>query len=153
MFLCFVIFTLNGLSQSIRRQTIAPSVGSRSGNGVNVSQTIGQPYQTRTIQSDGFSYRPGFQQPVFSTELINATIKVTVIPNPALLSFFIDCSDTLINAELSCYDEAGRLIFAEHIETFKKHEVQCTNWSNRAYLVTVTDKKNNLVTTKLIKTQ
>lgn len=148
-----LIFPLSGFSQSIKRQTTAASVGSESAKGVNISQTIGQPYQTKTIQSDGFSYRPGFQQPVFSTEIINATIKVTVIPNPALLSFFIECSDTLLNAELSCYDEAGRMTYSEHMLTFKKHEVQCANWANGAYMITVTDKKSNLVTAKLIKTQ
>ncbi|HOZ87324.1 MAG TPA: T9SS type A sorting domain-containing protein [Bacteroidia bacterium] len=148
-----LLISVNCFGQGIKRQTIASSVGSNSVDGINVSQTIGQPYQTQSTQSGAMTYHPGFQQPHFSTELITATINVRVVPNPALLSFFIECSDTLVNAVLTSYDESGRLIFTEEIEMFKKHEVQCAGWANGVYMITVTDRKNNLVTAKLIKTQ
>ena len=150
---CFLISSLNGFSQSIKRQTVASSVGSKSTDGVRVSQTVGQPYHTQTNQSGGISYRPGFQQPVFKTELIESTLNVSIVPNPAFYSFFIESSDTLKQAVLATYDEAGKLVYSEKIEFFKKHEVHCANWANGIYVITVTDKKNNLISTKLIKQQ
>lgn len=78
-------------------------------------------------------------------------MSVKLMPNPALYSFFIECSDTLLNAVLTAYDAIGRLTYNEEIPSFKKHEVQCADWANGAYFITVTDKKNNLITAKLVK--
>lgn len=149
---CFLV-SLTGYGQSLKRQTIASSVGGKTEDGVVMGQTIGQPYQTKTKESGGIFYRPGFQQPVFRTELLKTTVAVTILPNPAIYSFFIECSDSLTNADLSAYDEAGRLVYTEHIEYFKRHEVNCNNWANGVYIITVTDKKNNLISAKLIKHQ
>lgn len=148
-----VFLSVPGLCQTLSRETISATGAANSTSGVTIQQTIGQPYQTQTFRSDGISFRPGFQQPVFNTELISTTIEVLISPNPALLSFFIETSDTLYNAELVVYDERGRLIIKESMLVFKKHEVLCSTWANGVYYVTVSDQKKNLISTKLVKHQ
>lgn len=120
---------------------------------MHVSETVGQPYNTTTNQSGKTSYRPGFQQSTFTTELISSTIKASIVPNPALLSFYILTSDTLFDGTLTVFDEAGRMIYTENIGVITKHEVFCALWANGAYVVNITDRKGNLVSTRLIKHQ
>lgn len=153
LLLFLFITTACSFAQSIKRESISSAGASNSGTGVHVSQTVGQPYNTTTNQSGKTSYHPGFQQSVFSAELISSTIKASIVPNPALQSFFIIASDTLFDGTLTVFDEAGRVIYTEYIDSFNKHEVFCALWANGAYVVNFTDRKGNLVSARLIKHQ
>jgi hypothetical protein len=143
--------SLKGFTQSIKRETISPTGNSSSNNGTTLLQTVGQPYQTHTQQSENISFRPGFQQSIFKTELISSTINVNLFPNPAVFSFFIECSETLFEVTLSVYDAAGKLVYSEYIKELNKQEVNCKTWANGTYVINLTDKKGNFISTKLIK--
>lgn len=152
--LIFIFFSPSFyFSQTIQRQTISSSDGSSLINNVSVRQTIGQPFQTQTHTDGSISFKPGFQQPIFSTEILSTNIKVTLKPNPALYSFSLETSDTLLNADIVVSDATGKTIFTEHFDAFSKTEIQCSLWSNGIYLISLSDKKGNLVSSKLIKSE
>jgi hypothetical protein len=150
---CILLSFASGFGQTLSRQTISPSGIANSQNGISVNQTIGQPYQTNSSATDKITLRPGFQQPVFYAELISSAIQVRVVPNPALLSFYVESSDTLQAALLSVNDGSGRMIFEQKIDLLQRTEIHCETWANGVYFITITDKKKNLITTKLIKHQ
>lgn len=139
--------------QHLSRQSISSSGSNKSEKGITIQQTIGQPFDTRTKQSGKTVFRPGFNQPVFSAEMLSSSVKASISPNPALFEFTLEISDTLYNVELVAYDERGRDIYHENFAAFKKQVVHCPYWANGVYLIHLTDEKNNLVTAKIIKHQ
>jgi hypothetical protein len=141
------------LSQTLSRQSISSGAGASSQNGYAVRQTIGQAYQTNTSRAGESALRPGFQQPYFDAFVVASNLTVRVIPNPALMSFIIECSDTLKNVHLTVLDESGRTIYKEQLQHLSTYHMQCANWANGVYLVLVEDDKKNLISTRLIKHQ
>jgi hypothetical protein len=151
--LIIFFFPLIIAGQTIQRQTISSADGSNSLNNVSIRQTIGQPFQTQTHTDGSTSFKPGFQQPIFSTEILSTNIQVTLKPNPALFSFSLETSDTLLHAILLVNDASGKIIFTDHFEAFSKTEVQCALWANGLYFISLKDSKGNLVSSKLIKSE
>src|ERR1019366_7766054 len=78
VFVFFIFSTTLLEAQSFQRQTIASAGDYTLSLGTLIQETIGQPYSTQTFDNDKMSFRPGFQQPALSLELIaaNLTLKL-----------------------------------------------------------------------------
>jgi hypothetical protein len=144
----FVVFTLaqlTCLAQSVQRQTTS-SAGSSSVD----QKIIGQPYGTNTYDSDKLSYRPGFQQPVFKVEPISVGLNLSVFPNPATDMVTITSKVIITKAEVRVTDANGKLLFKQDFEELKECKINCQNWMDAAYFITVTNDKSKTYTAKLI---
>ena len=139
-------------AQRLQRETIAPTGNHGTQQGTLIRETTGQPYQTRTRSDGEVSFRPGFQQPVFSIQTLSNPISVKIIPNPALLAFRIEGEIPGTSALIEMHDEAGRLIRSAQIRSGST-EFDCSHWANGLYHITITSDKKNLMTAKLIKHQ
>ena len=151
LFLFSLVITCQ--AQNISRQSLASGTGGSSQNGFIIRQTIGQPYQTQTTSSDGIAMRPGFQQPYFDAFLTFSTLQVRILPNPAIMSFIIESSDTLHQATITVLDEAGRTILCRQSDIFLREEIFCAHWANGLFIVLVEDQKKNHISARLIKHQ
>lgn len=136
-------------SQTMQRQTISSSGNSVSSNKLIIRQTIGQPYQTHATYNNEVSYRPGFQQPIFSMESIESSFSLNVYPNPA--SFFLNLSsDKLLdNVKISIHDGLGKIVYETELSNFTKHQVACNSWANGAYFLKVIN-NDKTFTSKII---
>ncbi len=149
LFILF-IFSLNCNAQSLKRQCVASAGSLISANGAAVQQTIGQPYGASTYYSDETRFNPGFQQPVFRIETIKSTINAAIFPNPASNKITIETNVQLENVTLQIIDLNGKLVLNEKINEFKSYTIYCGNWANGAYLIILSDSKNDLYSSKLI---
>lgn len=149
VFFLFVFFS-KGNTQTLKRQGIASAGNCMLENGTTVQQTIGQPYGTTSNYSNRTRYNPGFQQPVFSLTPITHLINATVFPNPASQQITIETNLTLENVIVQIIDMSGKLVLNEKINEFKSYTINCVDWSNGVYLITLSDSKNNLYSSKLI---
>lgn len=149
---------VEAFAQTLKRQCIASTGNSSSmlpspigeGLGVRFQQTIGQPYGTTSYYSDKTRYNPGFQQPVFSVEIIKSSINATVFPNPTSNQVTIETTLVLENVIIQIIELSGKLVLNEKINEFKSYTINCADWSNGVYLITLSDSKNNLYSSKLI---
>lgn len=146
----FQLLTFNCTAQTLKRQCIASTGNCILENGTTVQQTIGQPYGTTSYYSNKTRYNPGFQQPVFSVETIKSTINATVFPNPASNQITIETNLTLENVIIQIIELSGKLVLNEKTNEFKSYTINCADWSNGVYLITLSDSKNNLYSSKLI---
>ncbi len=136
-------------AQSIQRQTISSTGNSISTGKQIIRQTIGQPYQTYPTYNPEVSFRPGFQQPIFSMESIESSFSLNVYPNPA--SFFLNLSSdvSLDHVIISIHDGFGKIVYETELSNFTKHQVACNNWANGAYFLKVI-KSDKTFTSKII---
>ena len=149
-----------GFAQTLKRQCIASTGNSSSlsilpspigeGLGVRFQQTIGQSYGTTSFYTNKTRYNPGFQQPVFSVETIKSSINATVFPNPTSNQVTIETNLTLENVIIQIIELSGKPVLNEKINEFKSYTINCADWSNGVYLITLSDSKNNLYSSKLI---
>ncbi|MES2592353.1 MAG: T9SS type A sorting domain-containing protein [Bacteroidota bacterium] len=147
----FVVFILGyGTAQTLQRQCIGSGGTFMVDNGVLIQQTVGQPYATNTNYSDGITYRPGFQQPIFKIKLIHSTISLNVFPNPATSWVTLQCDNILKDVIIRVVDIAGKLLIEEKIAEFKSYTLNCEDWINGTYLITASDSQNNSYSSKLM---
>ena len=149
LFILLVFFS-KGNAQAIKRQCIASTGSYSTENGTTVQQTIGQPYGTTSYYSNKTRYNPEFQQPVYRIEIIKSRIDATVFPNPAVNQLTIETSVLLEDVTLQILDISGKLLLNENIKEFKTYSIDCSNWSNGTYLITMSDSKYDLYSSKLI---
>ncbi len=145
-----LVFFSKAEAQSLRRQCIASTGSATTGNGTTVQQTIGQPYGTSSYYSTTTRFNPGFLQPVFSIENVKACINATIFPNPASNQITIETTLILEDVILQIVDISGKLVLNEKMNEFKSYSVDCSSWSNGVYLISLSDSKNNLYSSKLI---
>ena len=136
-------------AQSIQRQTISSSGNSVTQDKQIIRQTIGQPYQTYAIYNPEVSFRPGFQQPIFSMESIESSFSLNVYPNP--VSFFLNLSSDILldHVIISIHDGLGKIVYQTELSNFTKHQVACNNWANGAYFLKVIN-NDKTFTSKII---
>jgi hypothetical protein len=146
----FVVLGFQGFSQTLQRQCIGSGGSHMITNGMLIQQTVGQPYSTNTNYSDGVSYRPGFQQPIYKVDLIHSTINLNVFPNPATNWVTINSSKTLKDAHIRIVEIAGKLLLEETIAEFKSYTFNCENWLNGTYVISLVDSKGKSYSSKLI---
>ena len=151
MLVFFLIFyTIQCNSQTLQRESIASGGDYIINQGTLIQQTIGQPYGTQTSYGNQITYRPGFQQPVFKLELIHSTISLKVFPNPATSSVTIQSSTTLADVLIQINDMSGKILISQQISEFNSYSLNCENWANGFYTISVSDAKNNKYSSKLI---
>lgn len=159
--LAFALFLLGGLlegqAQSIRRQSIGISGANMVSDGLLVKQTIGQPYATATYYENGIGFRPGFQQPAASAsrsmiaqELLQSSVALSIYPNPAASSVRIENIEGVTNGLLKIMDSKGRLMVSKQLSEGESHSINCENWSNGLYLISVSSEGNASYSSKLI---
>ncbi len=138
-------------AQSLKRQVIASVGTSVMSNSILIQQTIGQPYHTATFYSNDVSFRPGFHQPFsLSSELAKPSIdqSVTVYPNPATSSFSINAPDLPLSY-MRVTDINGLMVFEKKISD-PPTNLNCQNWLNGLYVITVFDQNGKQYSSKLI---
>lgn len=153
-----LIFAITSLSmgsmhaQSIKRQVISPIGGNGLAGSVYVQQTAGQSYNTNSFSGSEFSIRQGFQQPsVFNAEIIeNKNISLGLFPNPAVYSVTLESSELVEVANISVSDVTGKLIYMEKAENFMSKTINCSEWVNGTYFITITGNRGEKSTSKLI---
>lgn len=137
-------------AQTLKRQCISSAGNYILESGTTVQQTIGQSYGTTSFYTNKTRYNPGFQQPVFSLQTYHSTINATVFPNPASKQITIETNLTLENVIIQIMELSGKFVLNEKINEFKSYTINCANWSNGIYLITLSNSKNNLYSSKLI---
>ena len=152
IFLVFFLlfFFSTGNAQSLKRQVIGSSGSSVSENGTTVQQTTGQAYGTTSNYGNSIRYNPGFQQPIFRIETIKSTINATVFPNPTSKQVTIETDKVLQNVVIQVIEMGGKLVINEKMNEFKSYTINCSDWANGIYMITLSDPKDELYSSKLI---
>ncbi|MCE9539624.1 MAG: T9SS type A sorting domain-containing protein [Bacteroidetes bacterium] len=140
-------------AQTLKRQCIASSGSYVTENGITLQQTIGQPYGTSPYYSNTTRYTPGFLQPVFRIENIKSSIDAKIFPNPTSNQVTIESTILLENVLIQIVDITGKILLSQKIAEFKTYTIECSDWSTGAYLISLTDSKNSLYSSKLIITR
>lgn len=156
-FACFMLAgTGQGHAQSIQRQSLGICGANMVSDGVLIKQTIGQPYATNTYYN-GVGFRPGFQQPtasplrsVIAKELHQPSLNLRVYPNPATASVKIESTETIQQGFLKVLDSQGRLVVSEQLSELTSHTLNCENWNNGLYLISVSTDGKASYTSKLL---
>lgn len=149
LFICFS----TGQAQTLKRQCIASTGSYVSENGTTIQQTIGQPYGTTSYYSNTTRFNPGFLQPVFRIENIKTSINATIFPNPTSNQITIETTIILENVVVQIVDINGKLLLNKKIDELKSYTIDCSDWSSGAYLISLSDSKNALYSSKLIITR
>ena len=137
-------------AQSLQRQGIGSAGSYVYAEGTLIQQTVGQPYSTNTRYDDNLTYRPGFQQPIFKVNLIRTTINLDVFPNPATNWVTLKSTKTLSDVKIQVVDIAGKLIVNQQVDEFNSYTINCEEWPNGIYVISVADNGNNSYSSKLI---
>jgi hypothetical protein len=147
------IFAGGARAQSLQRECAASAGSAASVEGIFISQTIGQCYVTSGYSGQDFSLLPGFQQPtVFARMPVasNAFFHVSLHPNPAAYSFVLESDIGLEDADFRVVDMSGRMIVHEKISDLKNLTVDCREWPEGVYALSVLDRYGRSRTLKLI---
>lgn len=151
------IVPYNSFSQSVKRQSISSyGAANHEGNNVMVSSTAGQSYNSTGFTTSETSLLPGFQQSgTFSVEdVINPepfrTLNLTAFPNPATYSVTLHSTEEITSSIIRVVDINGREVFHEKVSALHSYIIDCGNWNNGIYFITVTDDADNFKTLKLI---
>lgn len=152
LFILFIFFS-KGDAQTLKRQCIASTGSYVSENGTTLQQTIGQPYGTTSYYSNTTRFNPGFLQPVFRIETIKSSINAKIFPNPTANQVTIETTIILENVVIQIVDITGKILLNQKIAEFKTYTIDCSNWSNGAYVISLADSKNSLYSSKLIITR
>lgn len=144
----------SGQAQGIKRQSIGSHAASGYVGSVSIHETAGQAYGTPSYYNDVFGIRPGFQQPE-SFKIIESKneLQLGVYPNPASYSFTIESEHLLNNTQLQVVDLNGKTVYNSSAEAFRHTKVDCSQWANGTYFISLRDKENTLYSSKLIITK
>lgn len=158
LLLCLFIFSNSSFlqAQSIKRESIS-SYGATGVIGkVIIEQTVGQPYFTyNEATGNKVSVLSGFQQPsIFKITnkneeaLQNSNIRV--FPNPANSIATLHSEEVIESSTVHIRNVHGKTILLEKVENLHTYKINCSNWENGIYFITISDKNYNLATLKLI---
>jgi hypothetical protein len=150
IFLFLFIYHTNVSAQSLKRECVASTGSSTTTDGTSIQQTIGQPYGTAPNYSNNIKFTPGFQQPIYKIEVIKSTINVSLFPNPTSERVTIQAASPLENVTVQIIDMNGKLLLNEKINELKSYTINCSNWANGVYVITLSDSKNDLYSSKLV---
>jgi hypothetical protein len=148
----FLLFGYSLSAQSLSRQTIFSTGGSNLVDGVWISQTIGQSYNTTANYSNGISYRPGFQQPACKSGDKAAVyqLSLTLFPNPVVTSLTIRSTEAIPNAIIQVIDIKGALIYTNSVKNLTTYTIDCQHWTPGTYTLNVSNGKSGFYSSKVI---
>jgi len=141
-------------AQSVKRHCISSYGAIVTTNDASFEQTVGQPYSTAISFGNTTAILQGFQQPVvLKVETINSellkVLNVNVYPNPAAVSVTIQSNGVIDNAIVRVTDINGKLILSEQVIQLQIYDINCAAWESGIYIITVSDKNQNISTNKL----
>ena len=141
-------------AQTIARQTIGSYGSSGTINGASFSQTIGQPYATNIYGESGFRINPGFQQSGYfaslgdkqenkeeKNSLKKEYYNLEIYPNPAKNKIHV--STRIEKGFLEVFNMQGRRILTKKNFYTSSKPINCTNWTDGAYMILIYDKTMN----------
>ena len=143
-------------AQSIKRQSISCMGSTMIAGGSVIEQTAGQPYHTQAFSDYQTSVLQGFQQPsVFKVDNITPpeylkNLRLDVYPNPAAYSVTIRSEETIKNTIIRVTDMDGRLMDARRVAEMQTYTLNCEDWVNGTYIITVTDENRNMTSLKIL---
>lgn len=149
LLLCaFLFLNETADAQSVKRQVIS-AMGSSAINKSQVSFTVGQPYSTNVFKVEEFSFRPGFQQAEQKEEKIVERIpfNFNAYPNPANQSFSIGHDSNKDISEVKIYSINGSSFY--DIAGSNVQKIDCSNWEEGLYIISVTDETGSISTSKI----
>ncbi len=144
--------------QSIKRQAISSYGGSAIINGITISHTVGQCFNTNSNSGDGLAVLKGFQQPVTlaiipDEKLEDELPQLSLYPNPASFSVTIESASVIEELGIRIYDMTGKVLYINKVNEFLNHTISCDKWPNGIYVIQAIDsagknKKMKLIITK-----
>ncbi len=161
--IAFLAFPANG--QTLKRQSIGAYGSGGAADNIRVSQTIGQPYFTGTSNLNESGLHPGFIQSFlfkgYNSPLDQISLSkeedfddVLVYPNPASVKINIVKMEELEKASLQIANLNGRKMLDEKVSDFSSYRVNCINWPEGYYLISIFDENSNAsFTTKVLITK
>ena len=149
-----VFIPINNQAQSIKRQCISSYGAIITTDNTAFMQTVGQPYNTGASSGNTTAILQGFQQPVvFNVEAINSgplkNLYLNVFPNPAAYSVTIQSDESIENSLIKVTDLNGKIILSEQVTQLRTYDINCGAWKNGIYIITVSDKDQNISSLKL----
>lgn len=141
-------------TQGLKRQCIG-SYGSGGISGLTYfGQTIGQPFFTSAYSENNIGLTPGFQQPIAyrmkTTEKLSINARPGIFPNPAAGIFALEISEVIKNAIVQVIDVNGKLIWKEKVPELRIYQINCSQWADGIYFVSVNNGKEYNYMSKVI---
>lgn len=153
-FSVFVLSILPAVSnaQKVTRQSINVTGSSGKVGSVSIHETTGQTYSTETYYDDKNGVRPGFQQPsnFYVASIEEEQIVLDLYPNPASFELNINYQSTINNVQLRVTNLVGQEIYSQSFGEFHSTKINCSEWSNGTYIVTLLNEQSVLFSSKLI---
>lgn len=154
--LCLLFFAVPYVNaQTIERQSISSYGTSSTVEGITIQQTVGQPYYTSAYSDKEITISPGFQQSILviaNTLADNMTnnFSLSVYPNPVVNSVSVRIPQELNTAAVQVCDMSGKVYFNEKITNSTTSSINCSEWPNGLYLITLIDSNQNTYSSKFI---
>ena len=151
-----LVVAVSAEAQSIRRQSIGTLGQGSTGSGLQVIQSVGQPYQAGSYHSGTFSVIPGYVQPTSPWLAMGPpmpTVILTTYPNPAtdVVSFLV--SEAIHDLELRAYNQMGQLVLEEKVPDLRAYQMHCRDWPKGVYLLQLSDATGVRFAATMIKNQ
>ena len=149
----FIVLNSNQLNaQSVKRQSINSLGSSGKIGSISIHQSVGQSYSTKGSYDSKTGIRPGFQQPesFFLESVENEKMRLDVYPNPAAYSLTISNDELIKDASLVIIDLNGKVITNTNFSEFKSHTINCSDWANGSYFITLKSNEVEFYTSTLI---
>lgn len=149
-FLLFPVARLSG--QSVGRQCISSYGSGISAESGVYGQTAGQAYGTTVNYSESPVVLHGFQQPSFyiSGEESLREIRFKAFPVPANQFITLQSESLEKNVTVVVSDFAGKVLFREDVAEMLTYNIDCSNWVNGLFLVTISNPGIRSKTIKVI---
>ena len=140
-----LLFTASiSYTQSIIRQSINSFGGTSVIEGIHISETAGQAFQTQTTSNSNLVFHPGFQQQMFlfkeELALDREEITIQIFPNPATSELWIRPSEELEKVLVTITDMNGRIIAEQAYENFNETYFDVSEWSDGLYAIQLMDR-------------
>lgn len=158
LLLCLFIFSNSSFlqAQSIKRESISSYGATGVIDKLLIEQTAGQPYFTyNEATGNNISVLSGFQQPNIlkltnKNEEVLKISDISVFPNPAKSTATIHSEELIESSTIHIRSVLGKTVLLEKVENLHRYKINCSNWEDGIYFITIGDDKNNLATLKLI---
>ncbi len=144
-------------AQSIKRQSVSSYGSSFKSEEFTIKQTAGQTFFTSAYYETNLSILPGFLQPPVLTAVTEKnkseslkSLNLTVFPNPASHSVTIFSHEPLEKASITVKNIEGKTIMTDKSTNLQTYKINCMDWVNGIYFITVNDTNKSETTLKLI---
>lgn len=154
----FLLLPLYNYGQTIERQSISSYGSSVSVAGVYISQTGGQSYNTTNESHGNAMVLQGFQQSgnfilKISEPFDSDNLSMNLYPNPATHIVTISSNKYMDGYCVKISDSQGKTMLKDKLDGATQYYVNCDQFDNGIYFITVSNATRNSQTLKLIITK